>query len=165
METKIEKERRWLLKRVPDFEKMPKVLLIAQFYTEDGWRYRITIDTKTQEEKCVKLRKVAVGNGINHEIDIQDITEEDLKEVAERNEKAKWIEKTRFVYDYNGKTFEVDDFSDLDLVILEVEDVDMEDNIDFPESIKCEIITEITGQSVFSNYNLADNVEKHIHEL
>jgi hypothetical protein len=47
MKTVVEKERKWLLKRVPqklwdEYSEKVKSAYIEQFYTEDGWRYRQT---------------------------------------------------------------------------------------------------------------------------
>jgi len=155
METKIERERKWLLKRVPDEAYNHTTMDITQLYTEDGWRYRETVPiSDTTEPTYEKLKKISVGRGINQEVNIQKITRDEFLEIYEQ-ENVKGVRKYRHVVDGHIHTYEFDDFISCNLAILEVEDVDMDDTIVFPDWVEKEIIMEVTGNPLFSNANLA----------
>jgi len=152
MVTKIERERKWLLKRATDEAWEGDTLHILQIYTEDGWRYRRTrVNGDWVHEK---MRKTSLGRGINQEVDIQTITEEEFNKILEQDN-VKGVDKLRHVVKTDHHTFEIDDFNSVDMVIVEVENVDMDDTIIFPDWLEKEIIMEVTGNPLFSNANLA----------
>ena len=66
-----------------------------------------------------------------------------------------YLSKTRYLVDYEGKTWEVDVFSNLDgLVIAEIELTDINDAIEIPAWVG----TEVTGDHQYSNSNLIKKV-------
>ena len=70
---------------------------------------------------------------------------------------VKKISKYRHVLTV-GRTFEIDCFRDMQLIVLEIELEDANDlirDIYIPNWLKDEIIVEVTGMKEFSNYNLA----------
>lgn len=151
--TEIEKERKFLLKNMPEISLRPDGhLTIIQFY-KDGWRYRSEYDGK--ETKYYKLKKVKLDKGINKEVDIEEIdmiTFFNLRTgtTAERHE----IHKMRYIFNYEGRKFEVDQFKNLTLVMVEIEGVTMEDEIKFPPEISAVMIMEVTGNEAFDNFRL-----------
>lgn len=158
--TKIEKERRWLVKMVPGYilDNYDEALQIEQFYTSDGWRYRRTDNMDGGVVECVKLKKVPVERGISQEIDITTITEDEYWDKFE--ERERYISKLRYVMFFNNLKIEVDDFDNIKLVIVEVEDIDFDDTVVLPPCIEEDILLEVTGNPKFSNYNLASIYER-----
>lgn len=150
--TIIEKERKWLLKQVPyHIFTNGKEVEIMQYYTDDGWRYRSTYDNETGENTYIKLKKVKTGNGINQEVDIQEI--EALEFLKGMDNPS--ISKTRHTLKVGKYTVEVDEFDSLNLCIMEIEDVDADEELDLPDWLTKEILMEVTGMEAFDNSNLA----------
>lgn len=143
-------ERKWLLKKKPKIKFDSKILII-QFYL-DGLRYRSSYyNNKGTYEK---IKKVSIGIGHNEELNCEQITSKEWWKNYKLAEKV--ITKTRFIKNSNGLKFEIDIFSKLSLIMMEVEDVQLTDSIAFPTEIEKEIIMEVTGLKEFNNYNLAD---------
>lgn len=161
MSKKIEKERKWLLAKIPTEAFDYPALHIEQFYTEDGWRYRRTNILDSGDIKYEKLRKISIDKGINHEIDIEQIDEVEYDKKAYDNSDCHFpfIAKIRYVIPYNGKTLEIDEFDNINLCILEIEDVEVEEDIQLPDWVKKYVIMEVTGIESFSNKNLAQKDE------
>ena len=155
MEHKIERERKWLLKRTTrQVWEVPSVY-IEQFYDDDGWRYRHTYDHVYAKETFHKLKKISVGRGINHEVGIEEITNDQYYSKLEELRNPKIIRKDRYTFEHEGRKIEIDDFHDIRLLLVEVEDVGMDDTVVFPDWLENEIIMEVTGNPRFNNVNLA----------
>ena len=149
---KIEKERKFLMKNFPN-NKPDKILLITQKYDSEGYRYRetLTFNNDIPEYVHEKIKKVKVDKGINHETEIETISREQyLKAKCDKT-----ISKERHIFNYEGKVFELDHFYRNSLIILEVENVDIDEEINFPDFLKKRILIEVTGMPEFDNINLA----------
>jgi CYTH domain-containing protein len=152
--TEIEKERKWVLKDLPALA-FSKIINITQYY-KDGWRYRMEQEFGKNPE-YIKLKKEKVAEGINKEVDIETIDAVDYHNnkfgtIKDRRE----ISKKRYVYEYEGKKFEVDVFNSVSLTMLEIEGIEMKDKINFPPEIEKMILIEVTGNKKFDNYSLAE---------
>ena len=72
------------------------------------------------------------------------------------NLKDRTLYKTRFVFEDGPLTWEIDEFDNFQLIIVEVE-LPSEDFIfEIPDMIKDLVLMEITGMNQFSNSNLAE---------
>lgn len=157
MENKIEKERKWLLKRLPRDITPDEEISIIQYY-KDGKRYRREVmrgggvHGRTIYTRIIKT-KAALG--VNYETNIEEIGFTEFNE-HRHNDTNKEISKTRYVYEFKQGKIEIDEFDNLTLIIMEVENVDMEDIINFPLAIEREILMEVTGDTKFDNFNLAE---------
>lgn len=155
MPVNVEIERRFILRNLPPMaRKHGTVLNIGQFYRESDEgviRYRVT-GISGQPDRYEKIIKLPVSKGINTEQTLP-VTKESFQQ--EVNGSMRYIAKKRFVVLEGAYKFEFDVFEDIKLVILEVELDNLEEDIDFPDWIKREIIAEITGMKEFSNYNMA----------
>jgi len=154
----LERERKFVLRRLPNDIVPTRVYAINQFFKDDI-RYRMEVDDNITggKPKYVKLKKVKISPGVNDEQGFEVI---DYKEFYnEKNSipksELKEIYKTRYCYEYNGKIFEIDQFGRMNLVMMEVENVDLTDEIKFPPEIEKEILIEVTGNSNFDNFKLA----------
>ena len=147
-----EKERKFLLKRLPSLEPSEQIFILQ--YYKDGYRYRMSKPSSSIKNIFEKIKKVKAAKGHNKELEIEEISSETF-----------WVNKSgcisiskrRLVYLYDNKKFEVDDFLDLKLVMLEVEDVELSEKINFPPEIKSVLLLEVTGNDQFDNFNLAEN--------
>jgi len=154
----IEIERKFILKRVPRFPlKDVTKLLIHQIYFDienKVHRFRMTenLGSENIERTYVECVKSPISSGVFEEIE-NDITEDYFSEIILNSHK--YIIKTRYVYYANGLKWEVDEYHDIKLVVLEVELEDIHQQIEIPDIIEKEMIVEVTGQKVFSNYNLS----------
>ena len=147
----IEKERRWLLKRLPNIN-FNEIIPITQFYI-DGYRYRAS--SQISGGDCYeKIKKVSIGIGHNEEIEIEQISKETFFDLFANRERS--ISKQRFVFFNEKHKFEIDEFENMNLTIMEIEGIELTDIIDFPPEIEKEIIMEITGFKQLNNYNLAN---------
>lgn len=149
---KLEKERKFLLKKIPTLITPNHILHITQCY-KDGYRYRLT-RSQNAEPVYEKIKKKKLSNGINSETEITEIDFPTF--YMAKNTANKEISKRRFVYEFENKVFEMDVFDDLNLIILEVEGVELDEVIRFPPEINSVIIMEVTGNEKFDNFNLAD---------
>lgn len=150
----VEIERRWILRNLPNEAMNYDILEIEQWYDETELgvvRYRSTLNRKLNYEKYEKIIKIPVSKGINTEQDFP-IEKDEFFQVL-RND-MRHIVKTRYVF-YCGIKYEIDVFSEMNLIILEIELDDLTQNISMPEWLEREVIAEITGIKEFSNYNLA----------
>ena len=156
MPVNVEIERRFILRNLPPIaRKYATALSIVQFYRESDEgviRYRMTVPEKGVNISYEKIIKLPVSKGINTEQTLP-ITKESFQQ--EVNDSMRYIAKKRFAFQWGKHKFEFDVFEDIKLVILEVELDNLEEDIIFPDSIKREIIAEITGMKEFSNYNMA----------
>jgi len=157
METNKEIERRWLLKKMPDLMHGTRNTTILQYYVEeDGkvMRYRSTIEwgDPNADTKYFKTSKVKLGDGEWDETE-GEITEQEFNKIAPLD--VPKILKSRFYIEDKGLTWELDNFLDMDVVILEVELDDINQPIEIPEMFKELIIMEVTGIDEFQNSRLA----------
>lgn len=134
-------------------------LLIHQYYMND-YRHRSTSELMYVNGTLItitnfeRIKKIKIGTGHNMELEIEEISEDTFKE-NENNNDLRHIHKNRYIYPYDNRMLEIDVFEDMRLVIMEVEDVELTDIINFPPEIEREILMEVTGISAFDNYNLA----------
>lgn len=149
-------EHRFLLKRLP--KEIPSYSLdIAQYYYPNnaGWaRIRKEYNNNTKEFKFIHTVKTSIKPGISEEIEI-NITESEFNNFLKKAKNP--IFKTRYVYEYQNKKWEVDKFTHFALIIAELE-LKYEDELyQIPEYIEKEILINITGNYKFSNLTLALN--------
>jgi CYTH domain-containing protein len=173
----LEIERKFILKKLPLFDKKVELIDIVQFYvgenkqkvryrrslkpggiklsyfTPSGQEVKYTTDAKG--EKYHQTIKRAISKGVWEENE-KSIQAKQFVVDLSAHIKRKVLFKVRYVYKYKGLKFEVDVYRKLTLVTLEVELDDIKQKIEFPDCIKREILMEVTGRKEFSNYNLAE---------
>jgi len=153
-----ENEHKYLMRNLPMLLHN-ELLHISQHYgIYEGKMVRLR-RTQTDKSSAIKYEvihkeKVAKGQNIEHTVMIgmppQDFIDDFLKR-AERS-----IRKTRYVYYLaDGLKFEADVFSDIHLIVGELEVADLSAPVDLPEQINDQIIAEVTYMEGFSNYDLA----------
>jgi len=162
----LEIERRFLLKKLPDLPDLSNRIEITQVYLPKITkgkvnRYRSEVRTNTQT-KYIHATKEFVSGAVTHEKEI-DIS---IKEYHEAEEKAdRTISKIRYLYPQGNLVWEIDKFSDINLIIAEIELPTEDHKFEIPEIIKDVIIMEITGMKEFSNWSLANKILKKENEI
>ena len=161
----LEIERRFLLKNVPSFGKKREFEIydIFQFYFEvKGKRTRFRQSTKkagysyspTDKVTYLSTKKKFISKGTYEEIEVE-ISEKTFWKKYRETKNRRSISKTRFVYNYKGLKFEIDKFTEMHLVVMEIELKNINQKINFPDFIKKEIILEVTDLRELGNYNLS----------
>lgn len=163
MNTHLEIERKFLLKRKP---KAPSVkrLDMEQYYTPNG-RYRHTVDwsngplrSDKPQHTYVREVKKRISPGVYEESDPEYLTEAQYLEAIKSATKS--IAKTRFIMMDGDNKWEIDCYKGILLVTAELE-VKTEEELktsSIPDFIKDVLILEVTGNSAYSNFNLADTI-------
>lgn len=167
-----ETERSFIMRNLPDLE-YNKTILINQYYvpvTIDNnivqARVRFYSDLYEFDTYVEILYKIHIDNGTCDEHHISNIHEllsipEELSTTSEEFQNTikelsvKHISKTRNIYETDNHKFEIDVFNDITLIRMEIELKDINEDIEFPDLIKKEIIAEITNIDGFSNSKIA----------
>lgn len=157
-------ERKFLLKNLPKV-KYDDIQLIYQYYLENDGDKTDRIRKVSSDDKIIYLRtrKLKVSSLANEEEEFE-ITHEEY-EALKKLSVSKIIKK-RHVIKYGEYKWEIDLFTNIDLILCELEIVtSSKDNlekiseeinkIEIPEFIKRNLITEVTGQYEFSNISLS----------
>ena len=133
-----------------------EIITIKQYYFEiDGkWqRFRIASDKKGT--KYIHTIKKSISPGV-YEEDEKFITKKEFTKIFGQHKKNyRVIDKTRYVIKHQGLKFEIDEYKNLSLVVLEVELPKISFCFQYPKGLECEIIYELTGIKQFSNLSLA----------
>lgn len=145
------------------FDNLIDVKRISQTYLkpedkEPAARIRKTVEGLTGDTKIVYHfnQKKPVEEGI-HEEKEYEISKDKYENLLKKHHPDKiTIDKTRFVFKYNNQIFELDVFKESlkGLAILEIELKDKNQKIELPPFLK--IIDEVTADTRFNNFNLAD---------
>lgn len=159
----LEIERKFLLKRKPAVRYLQRID-ICQYYTPNG-RYRESVkwpNDPTRETKpeitYVREVKQRVSPGVYWETEPEVLTREQFEEAV--NSATKRISKARYIAMDGDNKWEIDTYVGMNIVTAELE-VKTEEELKtsrVPDFIKKELILEVTGNSAYSNYNLADTI-------
>lgn len=156
--TKLEIERKWLLKDMPAFKDAGSCIIIEQYYDRKNKRYRECELTKEDFSKSVfkyfLTRKEELNSGVYNETEIEISKTEYEKAIKKCN---KLIRKTRVVYKSSNPElkYEVDYYDNLHLIILEIEFPYENYEFTLPKFIQEKVILEVTNIPEFKNINLA----------
>ena len=156
-------ERKFLLKNLPDV-KYDKTYLIYQYYLEDDgdWTDRIRKISSSDEIVYLRTRKLKVSKLANEE-DEFEITIEEYEELKKSS--ISKVVKKRHLINYGDYKWEVDVFTNINLILCELEIVTTKDkldemteklsNMELPLFIKRNLITEVSDMRKFSNKSLS----------
>ena len=160
----LEIERKYVLKRLPPAFKANchKHLFIDQHYLFiDGiWqRFRIVTEAGKKGKKIVHTIKKRISAGIQEETE-RTITEKAFNKIFLNKEltQRKFIKKERYIMKYKKLKFEVDVYSEIRIVTLEVELSNLKQKIQFPPELDNTIIADVTHVKGFSNLSMAENI-------
>lgn len=174
MSTKLESERKFLVKFPTSwsvlselFDNLIDVKRIHQTYLkaegdEPSARVRKTVEGLTGETETIYHfnQKHPVETGVHKEKEYEITKSQYEKYLKKAHPKKVEVAKTRFVFEYDDQTFELDVFKGhlKGLAILEIELKDIDDTVELPPFLK--VMKEVTKDERFTNYYLAST---HIH--
>ena len=151
---KLEIERRWLLKGIPEGLGQPKYE-IHQFYGVDeigNFRVRNCFQIAEKDYRFYLTRKKFISEGVFEE----DETEITLHEFSKAFIKCtKGIHKMRYEFLDQNLKFEIDEVITRPFIFLEVELDSIDQSFKMPTFIQDKIIKEITGNNELSNSRLS----------
>lgn len=157
----LEIERKFLMRRLPKellSKRKHEVIEIVQYYffIDGVWqRFRIASDKKST--KYIHTIKKSISTGVYEENEKQIEKSEFLEIFKKHEKKYRVVRKTRYVIKHKGLKFEIDKYSDLSLVVLEVELPKLNFCFSYPSGLEAEIVYELTGIKQFSNLSLSLN--------
>ena len=149
----VEIERKYLLTGLPPYPRNTRRFLIDQ-----GW-----IPGEQLQERLRRVRgggsiryfrTVKLGRGIRR----VEVEEETTPEIFRRLwglTVGRRVRKRRFILEEEGRTWEVDQFLDRELVLAEIELPSAETPVTLPPWLEPLVVREVTGEDPFVNVNLA----------
>jgi len=163
----LEAERKYLVRKLPDWSAVkPRVLHISQEYLTPDPEHPERVErlrTVTVGDPLMGVRryyhtiKVHLGPGENDESESEIEVEEYRRLLDRLDPDAEPVHKTRHVFEWEGFTFELDEFIGPSwvhgLLMLEVELPSIETEVVVPPFVRVE--REVTGEKKYTNWAIA----------
>ncbi len=149
----IEIERKWLLSALPPRVRGLTPSLLRQGYLP-GETLVERIRSVTYNDTTRWVRTVKLGRGIARievEEDATDVLGLQLFALTE----GRRVEKRRYAVDDGERVWEIDVFSDRDLVLAECELPHEDTPVEIPVWLTPYVVREVTGEAEFTNWKLA----------
>jgi CYTH domain-containing protein len=157
MAKKLEIERKYLLKRLPNL-RYDKVLEMTQHYLDDGSRIResqVISGSKPSNKKSFFLtKKKKIKMGV-YEEDEKLISEKQFNALVNKSESV--MKKTRYIYKAGSLKWEIDVYQ-IKMVTAEIELPREDYPFRMPAAIKKELIMDVTEFPQFTSRKLSDPV-------
>ncbi len=152
----LEIEHKFLLKRLPNLNYSERID-IYQLYLKDGSRIRSShfIDYEKTIIIYHLTKKTKLGPGIYEENE-RGITSEEFKKFSKSA--LSFIHKSRYIFPVKKLKWEIDVYSDMNLVIAEIEIPKVDFKYKIPKEIKSEIILDVTKFPEFTNKSLSESI-------
>ena len=151
----VEIERKYLLSRLPDRARTAPVK-VKEIW--QGWIPGEKLQERLRRMKDANgerfYRTVKLGRGIER-IEVEEETPADLFEKMWPLTEGRRVQKRRYVIEDGGFTWELDEFTDRDLFLAEVELPSATTRVDLPGWLAPCVVREVTGEDAFVNVNLA----------
>ena len=151
----VEVERKYLLSAVPLRARSGRRRQMAQGYIP-GEKLQERLRRVTEEDGTVRcFRTVKLGRGVSR-IEVEEQTPSDLFErmwpltEGARLEKIRWVVK-----EPSGVVWEVDEFTDRELALAEVELPSVDAHVDVPQWLAPYVVREVTDEDTYVNIRLA----------
>jgi CHAD domain-containing protein/CYTH domain-containing protein len=149
----LEIERKFLLKGVPDTMPGVSTLMIEQGYLP-GERLVERLRAVQVGERRTYYRTVKVGSGLVRSELEEETTDEVFRKMWSLT-KGKRLTKRRHRVPNGAFTWEIDEFTDRQLVLAEVELPEADAEVEIPEWLQPYVDREVTGEVEFLNSTLA----------
>jgi len=153
-ELEHEIERKYLLRRLPEMPGVSGVLEIEQGYLP-GEKLIERLRREQHQDGGVKYyRTVKLGTGVKR-VEIEDETDRRTFEHLWQLTEGRRLRKRRHLVPNGGDLWEIDEFTDRDLVLAELE-IDSEDApVRIPEWLRVVLVREVTDERAYGNRSLA----------
>lgn len=150
----VEIERKYLLKRLPGFPAPMEVLEIDQGYLPgtrllERLRKQVARDGATRYFRTVKL-----GAGVER-LELEDETDAKTFEHLWLLTEGRRLRKRRHRVAADQGVWEIDEFTDRDLVLAEIEIPSADTRIAMPDWLTPALVREVTDEPEYTNRNLA----------
>lgn len=156
--TGIEIERKYLLRFLPDEARDGHRVDIDQGYVPGEQlheRVRRVVDRRGGARTDVHyFRTVKLGTGVAR-TEIEEETTAGIFDALWPLTKGRRLRKRRYSVEANGRTWEIDDFRNRDLVLAEIELESEGEAVEFPAWLAPAVEREVTGEDAYQNINLA----------
>lgn len=149
----VEIERKYLLSGLPPILDGRDFRHIDQGYLP-GERLMERVRRVRQDGRERYVRSVKMGTGIRR-LELQEETTPDVFHTLWPLTEGRRLTKRRFRVTHAGLMWEIDDFTDRDLVIAEVELPSVEVEPDVPPWLSDYVVREVTDEAEYLNVNLA----------
>lgn len=154
----LEIERKFLLKNLPILpdNRWDRILNIEQSYftDSDGKTSRVRTQADEKELKFFLTQKELISHGVFEEKE-SEITQKEYFEYLPKFERT--LRKIRYVKKFGAHLkWEIDVYLTVKLITAEIELLKIDQEFEFPDYIKENVIMELTGMREFSNYSLAN---------
>ena len=154
----LEIERKYLLRFVPDRARDGRYVDIAQGYLPGERLHerirRVTRSTGNGHRDVRYYRTVKTGEGVTR-TELEEETTETVFETMWPLTRGHRLRKRRFAVDVDGRTWEIDEFRNRDLVLAEIELGSEDEDVVFPEWLAPAVQREVTAEPGLQNINLA----------
>lgn len=160
MSKTYEIERKFLLTKVPaNLPTIKTITYISDYYQNPQARLRCQIISG--DVSYVYVDKQRTGEGLKVREETQEVLEDKDRINSLIENAVGHIVKRRYTVDYKGKEWEIDEYTNLSLVVAEVEELSDSpdsteiDDTQLPPFISDHLIFEVTDMEHFYNYNLS----------
>jgi CHAD domain-containing protein/CYTH domain-containing protein len=154
----LEIERKYLLRFVPDEARDGRYVDIAQGYVPGERLHerirRVTTSAGNGHRDVRYYRTVKTGEGVTR-TELEEETTETVFETMWPLTRGHRLRKRRFAVDVDGRTWEIDEFRNRDLVLAEIELGSEDEDVVFPDWLAPAVQREVTTEPEFQNINLA----------
>ncbi len=150
----LEVERKYLLTGMPPHARSGRKRVIRQGYIP-GQKLQERLREVTEPDGSMRcFRTVKLGRGVSR-LEVEEETPHALFERMWPLTEGARLEKTRWVVEDGGVVWEVDEFTDRDLVLAEVELGSADEEVTFPEWLRPYVVREVTEEDAYVNLRLA----------
>jgi len=151
---KVEIERKYLLRELPDFPKPMTTLDIDQGYLPGVNLIERLRRQRNEKGDVQHFRTVKLGSGIER-LELEDETDEALFQYLWELTKGRRVKKVRYRVPHGDDIWEIDKFTDRQLVLAEIELDRADRKIDMPEWLTRVLVREVTNEPQYTNRALA----------
>lgn len=149
----IEIERKWLLSALPPRVRELTPALLRQGYLA-GETLVERIRSVSRDGTTTWMRTVKLGRGVAR-IEVEEETTAALGAALFALTDGKRVQKRRYAVSDGELIWEIDDFTDRDLVLAECELPTEDAQVSPPAWLAPYIVREVTGETAFTNWKLA----------
>ena len=158
MQDDVEIERKYLLSAMPEFDSIPGESKAERHEVEQGWNpgdnIRERLRRTVRGSGTAYYRTLKFGSGLVR-TEIEESIDQELFESMWPLTRSRRIRKIRWLIRDGDRVWELDEFVDRDLVLLEIELASADETVALPGWAAAVVDREVTDESGFTNYALA----------
>ena len=150
----IEIERKYLLRALPEMPAPSDVLAIDQGYLPGD---KLVERLRRQESRSGAVsyfRTVKIGSGVER-TEIEDETDARVFDHLWVLTEGRRLTKRRYLVAAGSRTWEIDEFTDRELVLAEIELDRADEHVDIPAWLRPVLVREVTDDGAYTNRSLA----------